>query len=197
MAKSYSPWLDSFPDDNLLYQVYWGGELLDPKSEEFTPRIRYWLQHVDDYGIAIPDTPFVEVTESISNIPLITLGSYWQRQLPASPLHGDIPWSHNLQLVRPEKWTAIRAGDLLSTFAPHLGRRHTAINPSDKRLVFKTSSGRRVFGHNAWVVLAQTPSSHCLVLVYNFLGAGRRRCQLVLNRSMRFAGNTSPKTAIC
>jgi hypothetical protein len=161
MPAVSNPELSTFPRDDRLYELYWGGELIQPRPGHVTDRVHLWLVESDDAGENLAHGQIVQITESVGSIPRLPANSYWRNGRYRRPPLMPIPELVHLEIVAPDQWTVVRAGDQIQEDS---GFHHTWINPSDKRLYFQTSAGRNVWGHNAKVVVARTTSGQEVVL---------------------------------
>lgn len=159
MTAVTNPSHDAFQKDDRLYRIYWAGEVMLPPSGEYTPRIRLWLTEVDDNGQDIPNRPIYEITESAGAIPHLPIGSYWRNGRAVNPKNYTADRIQRLEIAPPGQWTPLQAGA-----ASPFGTRHCWINPSDMRLMFRTSRGRQVYGHMARVVPCRTTRGREVIL---------------------------------
>jgi len=154
MPSVTDPQQDTFPEDARLYRVFWAGELAPPEPGHSTKRFHLWLKEVDEYGKTVMGGQVLQVTESVGSIPRLPLQSYWRNGRHSRPKYSDSTRIEFLDIVAPESLNGtVRAGDEINDSS-----HHTWINPSDIRLLFSTSDGRRVRGLDAQVISARTLS---------------------------------------
>jgi hypothetical protein len=151
----------ALPQDNKLYQVYWAGEVLVPKAEEATPRFCLWLHEINEFGISVYPGFVREVVESVGAIPKYPIGSYWRAGRLSSPKGIGPPGPVTLEIVAPDVWAVVRAGD----FRPldERSRPRRWIDQPDLELAMKTSH-RQVKGYDAWVVYARTTDGRDVII---------------------------------
>lgn len=159
---------ESFPEDDRLYRIYWAGELIMPKASDATSRVRIWLQELDSYGHIVRDAALRQVTESAGAIPKLVIGSHWRNGRATKP-KWEPGWQQGwmtqaLELVAPEHWHIVRAGDYVPAELLHHPGSQTWINRSDMKLSFTTDAGRAVYGHNARLVSARTTDGREVII---------------------------------
>lgn len=155
---------EPFPQDDRLYRIYWGGQLLLPKPGQATRQIRFWLKEIDEHGLDLAGGKIVQVTESVGSIPRLTIGSVWRNRSAARPKQGVLRPKHTLEISAPSSWTVVRAGDYIPEDSSNTRSSHTWINRSDLPLIFDTAAGRKVRGLDAQVVSARTTSGQEIIV---------------------------------
>lgn len=160
MPDVTNPLHDCFPQDDRYYRIFWGGETLLPEAETSTPRTRIWLKEVNEAGAELTGSRILQITESAGAIPRLAIGSYWRNGRRGRPKYLEPDQPLYLEIEAQSKWSVVRAGDPFSGSEPKPKGRanHCWVNPSDLRLSFSTSHGRKVNGHHAWIVPARTTS---------------------------------------
>lgn len=155
---------EPFPQDDRLYRIYWGGQLLLPKPGQATRQIRFWLKEIDEHGLDLGDGKVVQVTESVGSIPRLTIGSVWRNRKATRPKQGALRPIQSLEILAPSSWSVVRAGDYIPEGSRNTHSSHTWINRSDLPLIFNTAAGRKVRGLDAQVVSALTTSGQEVIL---------------------------------
>lgn len=155
-----------------------------PKSRESTHRVRIWLKEVDEFGQSARTPVIRQVTESVGAIPKLVIGSFWRNGRTSRPKHANPAPIESFELVAPEIWSVVRAGDTIPKTVGHQGSSHTWINRSDLPLIFTTSTGKKIFGLNANVVSARTTDGRELIIpcyeIFRSLYAGTTDLSLAL-----------------
>lgn len=166
MYSPTNPRFRSFPENDKLYRIFWGGEILAPEAHSLTPRVRLWLKEIDEDGKEIPDGKIVQISESVGAIPRLAIGSHWRNGKVTWPDNLDPPEARTLVISPVERWEPIRAGDPDPGYSEHpaTGRHRSVICPEDLRLSFRTSHGRLVHGENALVVVAKGEDGENIVI---------------------------------
>ena len=155
---------EAFPEDDRLYRLFWGGELVLPKTGHSTDRVRVWLKEVDEHGMELQGSQIVQVNESVGSIPRLPIGSYWRNGRKARPKFSDPTRIEWLDIIAPPAWSIVRAGDGIPVNPNSGGAPHTWINPSDLRLIFDTVNRRKVRGLDAQVVSVRTTSGQEVII---------------------------------
>lgn len=164
MPSVTDPQQDTFPEDDRLYRVFWGGELALPEPGHSTKRFHLWLKEVDEHGNVVVGGQVAQVTESVGSIPRLPLDTYWRNGHHCRPKLSDPTRIEVLDIVAPAKWDPVRIGDPVPVDPNFGGASHAWINPSDMRLLFSTTDGRKIRGLDAQVVSARTISGQEVII---------------------------------